>query len=112
MEETPLIMPVVLSNGTTMLVEVRPVGRQPVTDLPPFPFKTVMATVEGIAAEFGALLTRVRPDVASVEMGLEVALESGNLATVLVKGSGKANFVVKFEWRAATAGEKPASECP
>jgi len=33
-----------------------------------------------------------------VEFGLEVALESGQLTAVLVKGSAKANLKITLEW--------------
>jgi Trypsin-co-occurring domain 1 len=41
---------------------------------------------------------RIKPDKASVKFGLKVAVESGHLTAVVVKGSGEANLEVTLEW--------------
>jgi hypothetical protein len=43
-------------------------------------------------------LKKVKPKKASVEFGLEVAVESGKLTTLLVKGTGTANLKIALEW--------------
>ena len=40
----------------------------------------------------------VKPQKASVEFGLEMAVESGKLTAMLVKGSGTATLNVMLEW--------------
>ena len=41
---------------------------------------------------------KVKPRKASVELGLEVGLESGHLTALLVKGTGTANLKLTLEW--------------
>jgi hypothetical protein len=43
------------------------------------------------------LLEKVKPKKASVEFGLEVAVESGKLTTLLVKGASTANLKITLE---------------
>jgi Trypsin-co-occurring domain 1 len=40
----------------------------------------------------------VQPDKISVKVGIEVAVESGQLTALIVKGSGKANLEITMEW--------------
>jgi len=44
-------------------------------------------------------IKQVSPTRAAVEFGLELALESGKLTALWVKGSGKANLKVTLEWQ-------------
>ncbi len=61
-------------------------------------FKEVTEVIEGIAESVVTSLEKVKPQKASVEFGLEVALESGKLSALLVKGSGTANLKITLEW--------------
>jgi Trypsin-co-occurring domain 1 len=61
-------------------------------------FKEVTDAVEGIAESFVTTLRKVKPRKASVEFGLEVALEAGHLTALLVKGSGASNLKITLEW--------------
>jgi hypothetical protein len=82
-----------------MHVEVRDLGgRQKVSDLQGLSLKNVMASIEAISGEVSDVLKRLEPQKATVEMGFEVAAESGQLTALLVKGSGKANVKVTLEW--------------
>jgi hypothetical protein len=61
-------------------------------------FAEVTNAVEGIARAIGGVLERVKPQKAAVEFGVEIALESGQLTAILVKGAGKANLKITLEW--------------
>lgn len=61
--------------------------------------KTIEGTVEILRGSFD----RIKPDKASVKFGLKVAVESGQLTAVVVKGSGEANLEVTLEW----SGSRP-----
>jgi hypothetical protein len=61
-------------------------------------FEGVLDTVEELAAAFASTLQRAGPRRASIELGVDVAVESGQLTALLVKGSAKANLVIKLEW--------------
>jgi NTP-dependent ternary system trypsin peptidase co-occuring protein len=61
-------------------------------------FREVMDSIEQIAATLSEMMKRVKPSKAAVEFGIEIAAESGGLTALLVKGTGKANLVLKLEW--------------
>ncbi len=45
-----------------------------------------------------APIQKVKPKKATLKFGMEIAVESGALTAVIVKGSGKANLEITFEW--------------
>jgi hypothetical protein len=104
MEDNSILVPVTLANGTEILVEATPRGRAQVSDIKALPFSGLVETIEGIAADIGSAIVRATPTKASVEIGVEVAVESGKLTALLVKGSTKGNLTIKFEWERSTAG--------
>ena len=75
------IIPLRLSDGETIKVEVTQIGEQPVSSETRI-FKKAT----------------VKPDKFSVTFGLEIAVESGELTALIVKGTGKANLEITMEW--------------
>lgn len=66
---------------------------------PPIPsFKSVTDAIEGIADQVLMALQKVKPAKTTVELGLEVGCEAGQLTALLVKGTGAAHLLVTFEW--------------
>lgn len=93
------IVPVVLANGTTVRIEATSLGgREKVGVLDAQSFKELTDSIEGIAATLSETLQRVKPDAATVEFGVEVGIESGNLTALIVKGTGKANLKITLAW--------------
>jgi hypothetical protein len=90
-------IPVQLPNGTVIKVEVSQMGREDVAfDVKPF--TEITDALEGIVGAIAGTLQKVQPDKASVKFGLELAIESGQLTAIIVKGSGKANLEITLEW--------------
>ena len=90
-------VPVKLPGGTVIKVEVEQTGREDVAfDVKPF--KQVTDALEEITEAFAETLQKTKPDKASVKFGMELAVESGQLTAVIVKGSGKANLEITLEW--------------
>jgi hypothetical protein len=90
-------VPVKLKDGTVVYIEATSTGREDVA----FNLKSfgqVTEALEGISRSLVQSLEKVEPDKASVKFGLELAIESGNLTAVIVKGSGKANLEITLEW--------------
>lgn len=58
----------------------------------------VTEAIEGIAETVKQALEKVKPTKTSVEFGLELTSETGQLAAMVVKGSGKANLKITIEW--------------
>jgi hypothetical protein len=61
-------------------------------------FHQVTDTIKNMAKSFVAMWNEVQPGKASIEFGIEVGFEPGNLAALLVKGSGKGHLTVTVEW--------------
>lgn len=101
MDSQTKIIPVELSDGTLIKIEATPIGEQRVS-YQSRPFKEATATIRSIAYEIASTLQSVKediqPDKVSIKLGLEVAIESGQLTALIVKGSSKANFEITIEW--------------
>jgi NTP-dependent ternary system trypsin peptidase co-occuring protein len=98
----PESVKVKLPNGADIRVEVTPIpgGEGAVSFAPGMPdFQPLIDAIEGIATAVNAALQRVKPQQASVELGLEVGVEAGKLTALLVQGSGKANLKVTLSWQ-------------
>jgi hypothetical protein len=92
------LVPVKLANGTQIRVAATMLGGEEDVAFKLLSFDEVTNTIEGIAGSLNAALQKVKPKKASVEFGLEVAVESGALTTLLVKGAGTATLKITLEW--------------
>jgi hypothetical protein len=98
-------IPVQLPNGATVKFEVTQTGREDVASLDPKQFQPVADAIEGLVQMIAAPIERVKPKKATVKFGMELALESGQLTAIIVKGSGKANLEITLEWETPTKVE-------
>lgn len=99
-------VPVQIGDGLTIRIETASLGgREKVGILDSLPFQELMRGIEAVAESFGDSLKKIQPSKASVEFGVEVALEAGKLMAVICQGSGKANFTITLEWE---KGPSPA----
>lgn len=98
MTERTGIIKTELANGASLHIQATILdGEEEVSfELPSF--KGVTDVLEGIAESVVTTLKKVKPQKASIEFGLEVALESGQLTALLVKGTGTSNLKVTLEW--------------
>lgn len=92
-------IPVQLPNGATVKFEVTQTGREDVS-FDPKQFQPVADAIEGVVQMIAIPIQRVKPKKATVKFGMELAIESGQLTAVIVKGSGKANLEITLEWEA------------
>ncbi|GAB6907531.1 conserved hypothetical protein [Desulfosarcina cetonica] len=94
-------VPVKLANGTTIKIEVTPQegpGREDVAGLNDLSFKDFSETLKDIVSELKGALDKAKPDKATVKFGVEMAVESGALTTMIVKGAGKGILEITLEW--------------
>lgn len=102
MSEESKIVRAVVANERTIAIEVTPIeGGQPVDERVanlPKDFGQLADSIEAISRSLYEAIKKVAPKKASVEFGVEVGLESGQLTALLVKGTGKANLKVTLEW--------------
>jgi len=96
-------IPVQLSNQATIRVEAaRPLGVGLEEDVASssriYSFDRIRDALEGVASEVVTALARVKPQRATVEFGIDIAVESGQLTALLVKGTGTTTLKVTLEW--------------
>lgn len=91
------IIDVTLEDGTLIKVEASVSGREDVA-LNTRPITEFFHSLEKIVEALYATLSKCKPDKTVVTFGVELGLESGQLTTLIVKGSTKANFSVTLEW--------------
>lgn len=90
-------VPVQLPNGAIVKFEVTNTGREDV-NFDSKQFKPVADAIEGVMQMITVPIQKVKPKRASVKFGMELAIESGELTAIIVKGSGKANLEITLEW--------------
>ena len=90
-------VPVQLPNGAIVKVEVTKSGREDV-GFDTKQFQPVADALEGVVQMIAAPIQKVKPKKATVKFGMELAIESGQLTAIIVKGSGKANLEITLEW--------------
>lgn len=91
-------IPLQLGNGKLVKIEASMLGGEENVSFKPFEIQSITDTIEGIAEAVLASLERAKPDKVAVELGLEVGVESGQLITLWVKGSSKANLKIILQW--------------
>ncbi len=87
-----------LANGTIVDIQTTALGGEEEIAFSTPSFKEVTDVIEGIAESLITSLQKVKPNRASVEFGLEVALESGRLKALLAKGTSTSNLKITLEW--------------
>ena len=92
-------VPVQLPNGAIAKFEVTTTGREDV-GFDAKAFQPVADAIEGVVQMIAAPIQKVKPKKATIKFGMELAIESGQLTAVIVKGSGKANLEITLEWEA------------
>ena len=98
METRTEIIKAELANGTIIQIQAMALGGEEEVAFTLPSFKGVTDAIEGIAESVVTTLQKIKPKKASVEFGLEVALESGQLTALLVKGTGTSNLKITLEW--------------
>ncbi len=104
MADTELIT-ALLNDGTKVFVEATrlgpalPAATDTDVSIPRLPdFEPVWATVSALASTIAAKLSQAKATKATVEFGIEVGAEAGQLTALLVKGTGSANLKITLEW--------------
>lgn len=87
-----------LPDGTIVHAEVTALGGEEEVAFELLKFDGFINVLRGFTKVFVETLHDLEPTKASIEFGLEMALESGKLTALLTQGSAKANLTVKLEW--------------
>jgi len=59
---------------------------------------SIVPQIEGIVGILKSTLERVKPTKATIEFGIDIALESGQLTALIVKGAASGNLKLSLEW--------------
>lgn len=99
----PIFLPVKLDDDTIIRIEATQpegevVGEDYIASVELPSFQQITETIKRMAESFAAMWNEVQPGKASIEFGIEVGFEPGNLTALLVKGSGKGHLTVTVEW--------------
>ena len=99
MQERTEIIPVILQNGSEVMVEVTVLGGEEQVGLREnLTFDSITKHIEAMADQLLMAVKAVKPTKATIEFGVEFGLESGQITSFLVKGTGNANVKITLEW--------------
>lgn len=100
METVTKPVPVELADGTRIMVRASLLGGEgDVAEVDKLlSFANVNATIEGVSKSINEAINKVMPKKASVEFGIELALESGQLTALVAQGSATTSLKITLEW--------------
>ena len=98
METRTEIIKAELANGASIHIQATMLGGEEEVAFTLPEFAGVTHAIEGMAESVVSTLQKVKPRRASIEFGLEIALEAGQLTALLVKGTGTSNLKITIEW--------------
>ena len=98
MQTKTQIVPLKIGDNNSLKVEATILGGDQDVASNFLEFESVTDTIEDISNAVVGTFDTIKPNKANVEFGLEIAVESGKLTSILVKGTGKANLKITLEW--------------
>jgi len=119
MDAATKIIPVTLESGSVIRIQARPVESEVNSVVVPVgeevesdvslnlrPLREVADSIEEIARTIKTALDKVKPSKASVEFGVEFAVEAGQLTAMIVSGGSTASLKICMEWSDSTAEQE------
>jgi len=92
------IVPVQINENITVMVEARGLGGEQDVSRQLLDFEGVTDAIEALTGAIATTINKVKPDKATVELGLDIAVKSGKLTALLVEGTGKGNIKITLQW--------------
>ena len=96
---------VLLPNGTEIWAEAQTVGPREAEVVgfdglkAALSLDSLRSAIEGMGTLALSALEKAKPDEVSVEFGLELAVDNGQITALWVKGAGKANLRITLSWK-------------
>ena len=97
-DENTSIVAAKLPNGTIIHIETSQVVGEEKVAAKPLDFMQFVSSIESVVDSLKGALEKVKAKKTTVEFGIEIGAESGNLTALIVKGTGKANLKIALEW--------------
>ncbi|MGF1486447.1 MAG: CU044_2847 family protein [Prochloraceae cyanobacterium] len=98
MQNRTQIVPVQINENITVMVEARGLGGEQDVSSQLLDFEGVTDAIEALTGAIATTINKVKPDKATVELGLDIAVKSGKLTALLVEGTGKGNIKITLQW--------------
>ena len=92
------IVPVQINENITVMVEAKELGGEQDVSNQLLNFEGVTDAIEALTGAIATTINKVKPDKATVELGLDIAVKSGKLTALLVEGTGKGNIKITLQW--------------
>lgn len=92
------LVDVKLSDGTIIKMEYPSSGREQVSAKNLIDFQEVFKTVQSLATDVKGIVKKAKAKKTTVEFGVELSAEPGQLTALVLKGSGTASLKFTFEW--------------
>ena len=86
-----------LPDGSVVKVESSLRGKQDVS-LKSYPIQEIFGTIGRVAESLSEIVVKSKASKSTIKFGVELAVESGQLTTLIVKGSAKGNLEITLEW--------------
>lgn len=103
------IAPIRLPNGEVVHAQVTVLGGEEEVAFRFLDFDDIRSILEGVATVVSSSVERLKPSKTSVEICLELAVESGKLTALIAQGSAKSSLTVILEWEAPTPAVSTAA---
>jgi hypothetical protein len=87
-----------LQGEQAVALRVTDLGGQADVGAEDFHLDDVADSIKAIADTLGRAIKEAAPKKASVEFGIEIALKSGKLVSLITDAGGKATLKVQLEW--------------
>jgi hypothetical protein len=97
-----------LGDGKVVLIEARASTEEGDEDVGigrSKSFDGVVDSIQTISEKLASALDKVKPDSASIEFGVDVAVEAGSLTALIAKGSANATLKITLAWQASADGK-------
>lgn len=65
--------------------------------------------IHGVSESMRLALDDLRPDEVAIEFGVELAVKSGKLTSVLAEASGKASIKIMLAWKGSADSSRPTA---
>jgi len=92
------VVAVELEDGSVAYVEARVLDEERLVSSVPKAVSKALKNVRAISAELVGALEAIGPKRATLEIGVEFAVEAGELTALLVSGSATSNMTITLEW--------------
>ena len=98
MESRTEVLPITLASGHIVQVEAAVKSQEEDVAFGMPSIEGLREAIEGLSTTIMDALKTIQPKKATVEFGIQAAVEAGKLTALLVSGTGTASIKVTLEW--------------